>query len=202
MTYLYKIISAALVAIFAENTIFARAMGTSTLILVSRKRKNLLGFGACVTYTTAITGIFSYFIDNYLFKQESEYSYIYKPLIYILTLGFVYIVTLLFLWKFMYKAFGKIKKYVHISAFNCAVLGAMFLDSSYCSTLSEYFFHGLGIGIGFLFAAYMTSIVYERIYSEDIPYCFRGFPLMMIYIGILSMAFYALGNHNNHNLSF
>lgn len=195
MTYFFKFITVAFIAVFAENTILARAMGTSTLIIVARNRKNLFGFGICVTYITAVTGILSFFIDKYFIYGENELSYIYRPFVYILTLGLVYVITLLCLWKFLYKTFGNIKKYVHISAFNCAVLGAMFLNSKYCATLPEYFFHGLGIGLGFLFAVYMTAIVYDRIYSKDAPYCFRGYPLLLIYIGILSMAFNGLVNH-------
>ena len=162
------------------------------IITISRNRKNIFGFGLCVTYITAITGIICYFLDKYI--NYNELSYIYKPFIYVLILGIVYIVTLLCLWKLFYKVFKKLKKYVHISAFNCAVLGAMFLNSEYCVTLPEYLFHGLGIGLGFIFAVYMVAIVYDRIYSQTAPYCFRGYPLLLIYIGILSMAFYGLIN--------
>lgn len=195
MPYILRLITVAFVAVFAENTIFARAMGTSTLIIVSRSRKNILGFGVCVSYITSVTGVLSFFIDKYILGGENELSYIYRPFVYILTLGIVYVITLLCLWKFFYKTFGNIKKYVHISAFNCAVLGAMFLNSKYCTTLPEYFFHGLGIGLGFLFAVYMTAIVYDRLYSREAPYCFRGYPLFLIYIGILSMAFSGLINY-------
>ncbi|MCD7730910.1 MAG: hypothetical protein LUI05_05380 [Oscillospiraceae bacterium] len=195
MSYILQIIMVSFVAVFAENTIFARALGTSTLITVARSRKNILGFGICVTYITAVTGALCYFIDKYLNGSESNFAYIVRPLIYIITLGLVYVVTLLCLWKLLYRIFGRIKKYVHISAFNCAVLGAMFLNSKYCTTLAEYIFHGIGIGLGFVFAVYMVVIVYDKLYSKEVPYCFRGYPLLLIYIGILSMAFYGLMNY-------
>lgn len=187
-------VTVALTAIFIENTIFARAFGTSTLIVISRNRKNIFGFGLCVTYITAVTGIVCYFIDK--LTAENELNYIYKPFVYILSLGLVYIITLLCLWRFMNKVFGKMRKYVHISAFNCAVLGAMFLNSKYCTTLVEYIVHGIGVGLGFVFAVYLVAIVYDRLYSENVPYCFRGYPLVLLYIGILSMAFYGLLGHS------
>ena len=193
MSYIFQIILVSFVAVFTENTIFARALGTSTLILISRSRKNLVGFGMCVTYITVVSGIVCYFADKHL--DNSKLEYIYRPVIYVAILGIVYIITLLCLWKFAYKIFAKLKKYVHVSVFNCAVLGAMFLNSTYCDTLSEYIFHGLGIGLGFVFATFMVSIVYDRLYSENVPYIFRGYPLILIYIGILSMAFYGLLNH-------
>lgn len=194
MSYFLQMVTVALTAIFIENTIFARAFGTSTLIVVSRNRKNIFGFGLCVTYITAVTGIVCYFNDK--LTAENELNYIYKPFVYILSLGLVYIITLLCLWRFMNKVFGKMRKYVHISAFNCAVLGAMFLNSKYCTTLVEYIVHGIGVGLGFVFAVYLVAIVYDRLYSENVPYCFRGYPLVLLYIGILSMAFYGLLGHS------
>ena len=194
MSYFLQMVTVALTAIFIENTIFARAFGTSTLIVVSRNRKNIFGFGLCVTYITAVTGVVCYFIDK--LTAENELNYIYKPFVYILSLGLVYIITLLCLWRFMNKVFGKMRKYVHISAFNCAVLGAMFLNSKYCTTLVEYIVHGIGVGLGFVFAVYLVAIVYDRLYSENVPYCFRGYPLVLLHIGILSMAFYGLLGHS------
>ena len=193
MELMGKIMLTAFIAVFVENTIFSRALGTSTLIVIARSRKNLLGFGLSVTYITALISVLTYFVDK-LFIGNSN-SYMYMPLIYIFILGFVYILTLLCMWNFAPKAFARMKKYIHISAFNCAVLGSMFLVSKYCETLADYFIHGLGIGLGFVFAVYLTAIVYDKLYSEKAPYAFRGYPLMLIYIGILSMAFWGLSGH-------
>lgn len=193
MELMGKIMLTAFVAVFVENTIFSRALGTSTLVIVARSRKNLFGFGLCVTYITAVISVLTYFVDKLWINNSS--SYVYMPLIYITILGIVYISTLLCMWKFAPRLFARMRKYVHVSAFNCAVLGSMFLISKYCETLSDYFIHGLGIGLGFVFAVYMTAIVYDKIYSEKTPYAFRGYPLMLIYIGILSMAFWGLSGH-------
>ncbi len=193
MEFITQIIIIAITGIIIENTIFSRALGTSTLILISRSRKNIFGFGACVVYFTVSTSIICYFADKKL--NESDISYIYKPLVYVLILGLIYIITLLCLWKLFYKTFGRMRKYVHISAFNCAVFGSMFLNSKYCITLPQYIGHGLGIGIGFVLAVYFVAVVFDKLYSENVPYSFRGYPLLLIYLGILGMAFYGLIGH-------
>lgn len=188
-----RILAIAFTAVFAENTIFYRALGTSTLTIVSRSRKNLLGFGLGVTYITAVMSLLTFFLNKAL--QLDENSYIYAPMVYIIILGTVYIITLLCLWRFAPRAFGKMKKYIHISAFNCAVLGALMLASERCESALEYFVYGFGTGLGFMLAVYLTSIVYERLYSEKTPYSFRGYPLLLIYIGILSMSFWGLSGY-------
>ena len=187
----------ALSAVVLENMIFARALGTSTLIIVAKSRKNLAGFGICVTYITTATAVIQYFADTYIIPEGM--NALFKPVIYILILGIVYIITLLCLWKFLIKKFGQMKKYVHISAFNCAVLGAMFINSSSNDSIIEYVLFGFFSGLGFILAVFMVASVYEKLCSEKVPLSFRGYPLILIYIGILSMAFYGL---TGYNLSF
>ncbi|MDE5577309.1 MAG: hypothetical protein K2J11_07980 [Oscillospiraceae bacterium] len=193
MNVLANIMLTAFTVVFAENIVFSGALGTSTLIIISRSRKNLLGFGLSVTYITALMSVLTFFLNKAL--KIDKNSYIYTPLVYIIILGAVYIVTLLCMWRFAPRMFGRMKKYIHISVFNCAVLGALFLISERCETLGEYFIHGLGIGLGFVLAVYLTAIVYDRLYSEKAPYSFRGYPLLLIYIGILGMAFWGLSGY-------
>lgn len=196
MSDLFRLISMSLALIFVENTVFTRAIDTSTLISVSRNRKNIFGFGLCAVYFSVVTGFLGFFADNFLLKMDlqNEKIYIYQPFVYVAILSVVYIITLLILWKFLYKRFLKIKKFIHLSALNCAILGAMFINSQSCTTLSEYVFRGIGTGLGFMFAIYITAIVYDRLHDSSVPYCFRGYPLTLIYIGIISMAFYGLAS--------
>lgn len=193
MEFIKNIILTAFTAIIVENTVFYRALGTSTLLIAARKRKNLVGFGICVTYMTALISVLTYTADKIFNFGES--SHIYVPLVYTVILGAVYILTLLCMWRFAPAMFAGMRKYIHISVFNCAVLGSMFLISKYCVTLGDYFLHGVGTGLGFVLAVYVTAVVYDRLYSEKAPYAFRGYPLLMIYIGILSMAFWGLSGH-------
>lgn len=82
---------------------------------------------------------------------------------------------------------------IHLSAFNGAVFGALFLSSSY--DLGGRVAFGLGTGIGFILASYLIAIGHDRLNSQQIPPAFRGFPITLIYVGILSLAFYGLIGH-------
>lgn len=193
MDMIKNILLTAFTAILVENTIFYCAMGTSTLIIVAKRRKNLLGFCVGVTYITAVISVLTFFSDRIF--NPNDVNSLYMPIVYTVILGFVYIITLLCMWRFFPKLFSRMRKYVHVSVYNCAVLGSMFLISKYCETLGEYFLHGLGIGLGYVLAVYLTAVVYDRLYSEKSPFAFRGYPLLMIYIGIISMAFWGLSGH-------
>lgn len=190
MEVIAKFISIALVAVFAENSIFARGLGSSTMLNAAKNKAEIAGFGISITFISTISSAISFFADK--LYSDKALSYIYMPLIYVLIIGFVYISTLLCLWKWMPNLFIKIKRYVHISAFNCAVLGALFINSQNGSSFSSYIGHGFGTGIGFIFATYLVSIGYKKLNSDKVPESFRGLPIMLIYIGILSLAFYGM----------
>ena len=71
---------------------------------------------------------------------------------------------------------------------------------AYCCSLSDFTLasflgFGLGTGIGFSLATFFISIAYDYLHSEAIPKAFRGFPILLIYIGMLSLAFYGMIGH-------
>ena len=94
--------------------------------------------------------------------------------------------------------FEKSRKYIHISAFNCAVMGTLFTinhraagDSSFMN-LKSYAAAGLEAGFGFILASLILTAAYRKLNSAKVPASFRGFPAMLVYLGIISMAVYTL----------
>ena len=193
MSFITRVIMLSFAAILIENIVFTYAIGTSTMFLDARSKKQFVSFGLCITYFSVVSSMLAYFANKYLRDYDSVY--LITPIIYVLIVGAVYTLTLLVLWKLANKAFMALKKYIHVSAFNCAVLGSVFINVERGGTLIDFAAYGLGTGIGFLLATYLMSIVYEKLYSEDIPESLRGMPATLLYIGILSMAFYGLVGH-------
>lgn len=189
-----NIISASLVAIFVQNSIFERALGINVLLYASRKRENLLGFFIAITYVTTISSAIIWNFDR-LFAQN-EYYYIFMPILYVAVVSIVYVVSLIVIWRFFPKLFKALKKYVHLSVFNCSVIGALFLSSQQGESIFSYIGYGFGTGVGFLIAAYLLYIAVKRLNSPLVPAAFRGFPVMIVYVGILSLALYAFAGYS------
>ena len=184
-----NILSASLVAIFVQNSIFERALGINVLLYASRKREHLLGFFIAITYTTTISAAVIWNFDRLL--TDNEYYNVFMPILYVAVVSAVYILTLVVIWRFFPKFFRNIKKYVHLSVFNCSVIGALFLCSQQGADIFTYIGYGFGTGVGFLLAAYLLYIAADRLNSPLVPAAFRGFPIMLVYVGILSLALYA-----------
>lgn len=183
-----NILLSALASVTLENVIFTTAIGTSTLIECAKSPKRLLSFGAFITEFSVLSSLLAYFAEG-LLKTDS--SRLFLAGVYVLCLGGVYIVTLLVLWFIARKRFASLKKYVHLSAFNCAVLGCLFNNGLSGAPLSERLIYAACVGVGFMLAAYLLSINYKKLSREDVPASFRGFPASILYIGVIAMIIYA-----------
>ncbi|MGN1340280.1 MAG: Rnf-Nqr domain containing protein [Oscillospiraceae bacterium] len=193
MEALAKIISAAMVSVFVQNAIFDRAFGSNVVIYASRKNGTVIGFTFGITAMTSIASIVSYFVDQALLP--TELGWLFMPLIYVGIISLLYIIGLLFLWNLFPKLFKRIRKYVHITIFNCTVIGALFLNSNYGSDIWSYIGYGFGTGIGFFLACFLLNVARSKLDSDKIPKVFRGYPIMLIYIGVVSLAFYSLAGY-------
>ena len=189
MQWFSSLMTAALLAILLQNSIIERALGANILIYASRKKEHVIGFTAAITYVTTLSSVIVWVLSGYL--SQLPYFGILMPLLYILVISFIYIISLILVWRFFPRLFKKIKAYVHLSVFNCSVLGALFLSTRYGESLSSYIGFGFGTGIGFFAAGYLLYIAHPRLNSDLVPAAFRGLPVTLVYIGIISLALYA-----------
>ena len=185
------LIISVITALLAENFVFARALGVSTMIMAAKHKRNLPGSCLGVLYFTLTASWAAWLLSH----RAADIQKPFVPLTYVLTIGLIYLITLLLAFIFFKGRFGRIKKYVHISAFNSVIMGTIFLSMNSCTALYEYLLFGLCSGAGFAAAAYMLSGVYGQLYSKDVPSVFSGYPAVMIFTGIIAMALYGILGH-------
>ena len=186
-----SLVASVIMSVIAENLVFSRAFGVTPMIAAAKNKRTLPGVCAGVSYFTAASSIGMWAVSR-LFSSGDKH---YLVALYALIVGAIYFVTLLCAFVFVRGKFSRIKKYVHISAFNSAVMGTIFLSMNSCTALYEYLLFGLCSGAGFAAAAYMLSGVYGQLYSKDVPSVFRGYPAVMIFTGIIAMALYGILGH-------
>lgn len=183
----------ALTVIFVENAIFTRALGVSTAFSIVKKKGNLLPFGLVLTWITLASSFLSFSFEPFISKLPS--AYYFRPLLYVLMIGVVYILTLSLCRALSKRFYPTLRPMIHLSAFNGAVFGSMYLCNLSRYRLLDIVPFSLGIGIGFMLAVYLLSLGYDHLNSDKISPSFRGFPIMLIYTGFLSLAFYGLIGH-------
>ena len=183
-----------LITLLAANLILSQALGTSTIFIAAGSKKNLIGTACVITLFTTVGAAAAYFIDAALPKDLKDL----RLLFYTLVIGAMYVLLLTAVYLIGRGKYTDFRKYIHVSAFNCAVMGTLFtineravMDSSLFS-LGEYVSAGFEAGIGFIIAALILTAAYRKLNSAKVPSSFRGFPAMLIYLGIISMAVYSL----------
>ena len=183
-----------IIALLAANLILSQALGTSTLFIASGSRKNLIGTACVITIFAVLGSGAAYLTDRNLPEKYADYTL----LIYTLSVGIIYVILLSALYFISREKFVKFRKYIHLSAYNCAVMGTLFTvsgraaEDSSLRNLGSYMAAGLEAGVGFIIAALILTAAYRKLNSSKVPAAFRGFPAMLVYLGIISMAVYAL----------
>lgn len=185
---------AELVVLLTTNLILTQALGTSTLFIAAGSKKNLLWTAITITFFTTVGSAAAYFINKLLPPPMGDF----RLMFYSLAIGILYVLLLSALYFADKKNFEITRKYIHVSVFNCAVMGTLFIVSdraavySAVNSIGGFMIAGAEAGTGFILAAFILMAAYRRLCSKEVPAAFRGFPSMLVYLGIISMAVYAL----------
>lgn len=181
-----RMVSLIMIAVFTQNAVFDRALDANVAIYASRKSSHIMGFALCITVMTTLASAAAYPFD--LILLPSKYGYLFMPLIYTGIVSVLYLLGLFILWRVFPKVFYRVKKYAHLAVFNCAVFGALFLNYNFGKGFAGYVGYGFGTGAGFFLACFLLNVAHERLNSEKIPRIFRGYPITLVFIGIISLA--------------
>ena len=90
MQDLLNFFAAAVMAIFIENTIFTRALGTSRMLVVAKSPKMTFAFGISITIVTTVSGSLAWLCNLYL--KTLSFRYYIEPLVNVVILTVVYLV--------------------------------------------------------------------------------------------------------------
>lgn len=179
-------------ALLVENAVLSRGFDAPRIILIAEDLEGLLKFGFILTFITTITCTATFWIDPVLLKYEVLDSM--KPLVYIITMG-VFFIFIHILLKWRLADYHKMEGNIALAMFNCAVLGSMLLISMKELTLSQRVGFGVGTGLGYTLAMLLVMEGNRKMQNKVVPSAFKGLPAMLVYIGILSMAFYGLAGY-------
>lgn len=193
MEYIAQFFIMVLTALFAENIIFTRAFGTSHVIYLLQSPKKIFRRTAILTAVITLAGALGYPLRG--FAQANEHSYVLVPMLYILCLAVIYTAVYFFIKLALPGMFENVRDDLGPAAFNCAALGSLLIPSiqrlDFVSTLG----YGLGMGLGFGLALGIIGFGLKRLSLCHVPKPFRGLPALLIYLGLLSLAFYGLVGH-------
>ena len=193
MTYILQFLSMMLTALFIENIIFTRALGTSWMFYLIKHPKEIIKQTGLLMVVTTLSGLLAYPLRGFVYN--SEHRHLLLPLLYIAAMAIVYLVVYFFV-KFV---FPKQEEYFAlnfgVAVFNCAALGSLLVSSNQRLDLISTIGYNIGMSLGFGFATIILGYGLTRLEYCRVPKIFRGVPIALIYLGLLSLAFYGLVGH-------
>ncbi|MGN0975171.1 MAG: Rnf-Nqr domain containing protein [Gemmiger sp.] len=198
-----QFVTYAVLALFAENVVFARGLGVSSLLrLVNDPEINTWRFCGPVFFVQLAGSPLGWWAHNHFFPWLRGYLPEWmpiaalRPLVYLscaaLAMGLVW----LLLGLVPAEKRPLYRAQLPMATFNCSVLGTLLICANQNFSLLQSVAFGAGSGLGYLFAVLVVDEGRRRLQSKDVPSVFKGLPSSLIYIGILSLAIYGLVGHS------
>lgn len=192
----------AVTAIFAENVIFTRALGVSSLLkLVGDPATKTWRYCGPVFFVQVLSAPLGWWAHNLLFPWLRPRLPAWlpvaalRPLIYMACCTLAMWLVWLVLGVFPRYTRNVYRDQLPMASFNCAVLGTLLICANQNFTFWQTVAFGAGSGLGYLFAVLVVDEGRRRLQAKDVPSIFKGLPSSLIYIGILSLAIYGFVGH-------
>ena len=185
--------SYALLAIFAQNAVFTRALGVSRMVqLVGDDRTSSALFGMMLCITQVLVAPVAFIAGGFIAPLDNRAQL--RPLVYIASIAVVCLAEHLVLWLLRSRA--QLLRIVPLAALNSGVLGTVLVERTQSFTLGQSLGFGLGSGLGYVLAVLLVTEARHRLRSKAIPKAFRGLPITLVYIGVLALAIYGFTGHS------
>ncbi len=177
----------ALFTVFVQNLVLSSGLGMSEAIRVSKKPGTFGKIAVMISGFSVITSVICSLLNKALSLKTLPFAG--KAAVYGGILAGVYIFVALLL-KLIFRVSDKLLGTLGIAALNTLVFAVPFINDSAAYSFVFAVGSGIGAGIAFVLAAALISkgsAALEK--NKNIPEAFRGTPAMLIYVGLLSLAF-------------
>lgn len=174
----------------AQNVYFARALDTGSLydVVASPKRIGLIG--SFLTIMTVISGAGSWLI-NELMPKTALLNQL-RPTIFLAVAGCLYILLAVILQKYQRTIYEQLKKVLALSCINCLLLASLLICTKEGYGLGQTVTFAIAAGVGYTIAMLLVYIGIQRLSYCNVPKAFRGLPILMVYIGLISLAIFGI----------
>jgi Na+-translocating ferredoxin:NAD+ oxidoreductase subunit A len=180
----------AISAIFINNFIFIKFFGLSSFLGLSKKPGTIFGIGMTITLILIVTGFLNSIFYQFVLVQLSI-EFLKTP-VFIITISFIILLLIVIIKQkdnVLYKSFGK---YLPMTVSNSIILGICLITIQQKYDLLSSVLNGFFSGISFMIAIFIISTIREKLELSDIPKPFKGIPIALITMGIVSMILFSV----------
>ena len=189
-------------AVFAENVILSRALGVTRLLkLVPDHKAQIWNFALPLILVMSLSAPFGWLAHNVLFIWLRTVLPAWLPLsalrpVVYLSCGVAAMgITWLLLLLLPKKIADPCREQTSLATCSTGVLGTLLICANQNYTMLQCIAFSLGSALGYIFIVFIVREGRRRLGNKAVPAIFQGLPSSLIYVGILSLAIYALVGH-------
>jgi electron transport complex protein RnfA len=177
-----------IVAVFINNILLHRFLGTCPFMGVSKKMDTAVGMALAVVFVLTLAAFITYGVRQILVETHIEY---------IQTLAFILVIASLvqFVEMFLKKAIPALYKslgiFLPLITTNCAVLGACIYNIDEKLNLVDAMVMAFASAVGFGLALVLFAGIREKFETARIPAPMQGTGIALVTAGIIALSFYA-----------
>lgn len=173
-------------ALAVENALFFRVLGLNKYVLFLKSPKTGILYGGVFTSVLTISSLLVSLV-NYLLQGSARTGFLRAPA-YFLSTALVYIAAYMLTKRFSPQIFAAIKDILPLSTFNTALFGVFYVSAMNAFNIFQTTGYALGAGAGYTAAILILYYARKRLAMSQVPRSFRGLPILLVYIGLLSLA--------------
>ena len=171
-------ISSALVS----NVVLSQFLG------VSKKVETAAGMGGAVIFVITIASIVANLIYQFVLAPLGI-DYL-KTIVFILVIAALVQIVEMFLKKCMVSLYNALGVFLPLITTNCAVLGVALTNVQNGYGFLQSVVNGVGTAVGYTISIVLLAGIREHIEDNDIPYNFKGSPIVLVTAGLMAIAFF------------
>ena len=190
-------------ACFVENLALAFFLGMCTFLAVSKNVKTAFMLGIAVIVIQVITVPMNNLIFQHLLKEGglswlsssfNDVDLTFVGLIsYIGTIAAMVQILEMTLDRYFPALYNSLGIFLPLITVNCAILGGTLFMVERDYNFPESVVFGVGSGVGWALAITALAGIREKMKYSDVPEGLRGLGITFITVGLMAMAFMALG---------
>ena len=171
-----------------NNVVLSQFLGLCPFLGVSKKTETAAGMGGAVIFVITLSSFVTSVIYQFiLVPTHMEYL---QTIVFILIIAALVQFVEMFLKKAMPSLYQALGVYLPLITTNCAVLGVALINVQKDYNILQGTVNGFATAVGFTLSIIVMAGIREKIEYNDIPESFRGFPIVLITAGLMSIAYF------------
>lgn len=180
-----NLISLFISSFLTENIVLTKFLGICPFMGTSDKEKSAIGMGLSVTIVVTLSSIITYLLYHLVLKPNNT-TYLMTIMFILIIACMVQIISIV-IKKYYHNLYKSLGIYLPLITTNCAVLGITLLNINAEYSFIEMLVYSIGSSLGFTLVIYIFASIRENL--DDVPKCFKGYPIAFIIAAIMALIF-------------